>query len=406
MSRYTGRRISTRSVSTCSTVFTSLLIIGGIAVGYNYGRLHGISSECSNDRDQHILSRSSLEISQSEAQSLMETESKAHIAELTAQLEQLQVEKEHLTAKVEDLKATSTSKPCELFDGETATPGDSREEKGDDTPDSIAEADADQDKQLSSNVAGTTWQSILAVDARRIPQVALKGYPAQRTKSHKGVLLTRGSGGSKQCNKLSLLVVNEKQKDECVMILEQQFDQYDLLTFSASEESRRKPFVATTWEAEATAGYLPKERQQKESLKKLTTFLQHRENMLGQLNYFVKNAKNAKKHKNTIIVMCLNAGMIDLALNFVCSCRKSDIDISNLIVFASDKATHETLTEFGLQSFWHEGFGKLPSNAAAGYGDMTFVAMMWLKVFSFFVICSKFHGYPLMSTIVFSFFIA
>ena len=233
---------------------------------------------------------------------------------------------------------------------------------------------------LSTKVPGTNWQSIVAVDARRLTDTALKGYPAQKSRSSKGLLLSRHRGGASKCKELSLVVVSERKQEQCVVVVEQHFDQFDVhqLETSGDTQPGGAPFANIEWTSLATAGYMPKDRQQKESLKKLTVFLEHREDMLKQLGPIVKKAGGS--HRNTVTVMCINAGMLDLALNFVCSCRNQDIDIRGLVVFASDERTHKTLQMFGVQSFWHGGFGKLPSDSANGYGDATFVAMMWLKV--------------------------
>ena len=57
-----------------------------------------------------------------------------------------------------------------------------------------------------------------------------------------------------------------------------------------------------------------------------------------------QNVLNKIARHKTVTVMCLNAGNLDLVFNFICSCRHFSIDISNLIVFAADQATHATLS--------------------------------------------------------------
>ena len=97
---------------------------------------------------------------------------------------------------------------------------------------------------------------------------------------------------------------------------------------------------------------------------KLGTYLEHHAAMKAELSTILKRIAR----KQTVTVMCLNQGMLDLVLNFICSARHHNIDIGNLVVFAADKATHELVTSFGVRSFHHAGFGKLPKNAAGGGG--------------------------------------
>ena len=319
------------------------------------------------------LLRSTAQNAQSELR-VSSAASSALIVALEAQLSDVKAEKAALAAQLEELKAGS--KPSE-----DDSKSEGREEKGDDTPEAIDSSQVEEDNVLlSTKVPGTNWQSIVAVDARRLTDTALKGYPAQKSRSSKGLLLSRHRGGASKCKELSLVVVSERKQEQCVVVVEQHFDQFDVhqLETSGDTQPGGAPFANIEWTSLATAGYMPKDRQQKESLKKLTVFLEHREDMLKQLGPIVKKAGGS--HRNTVTVMCINAGMLDLALNFVCSCRNQDIDIRGLVVFASDERTHKTLQMFGVQSFWHGGFGKLPSDSANGYGDATFVAMMWLKV--------------------------
>ena len=80
----------------------------------------------------------------------------------------------------------------------------------------------------------------------------------------------------------------------------------------------------------------------------LRMYLNHYQNTLNEIN---AKAKLIAKD-NTIIVMTCNLGQVDLLINFVCSCRSRGFDISNLLLFATDRETHDIAIELGLASFY------------------------------------------------------
>ena len=69
--------------------------------------------------------------------------------------------------------------------------------------------------------------------------------------------------------------------------------------------------------------------------------------------------------ENTIVVMVCNNGVLDLMMNFVCSARARNLDISNLLVFATDEETRTALTSMNIAVFDDEGaFGDIPKKEA------------------------------------------
>lgn len=84
---------------------------------------------------------------------------------------------------------------------------------------------------------------------------------------------------------------------------------------------------------------------------------------------------------NTVIVMVCNFGQSELLMNFLCQARARALDVSNLIVFATDRETHDAVTAMGVTAY-HDtrNFGDLPLEAAHRYGDRYFTAMMLAKV--------------------------
>lgn len=71
--------------------------------------------------------------------------------------------------------------------------------------------------------------------------------------------------------------------------------------------------------------------------------------------------------KNTIIVMVCNLGQSSLLTNFACNAKSKGLDISSVIVFATDEQTYKLAKGLGLAAFYDEkNFGDLPEKEARG----------------------------------------
>jgi hypothetical protein len=85
--------------------------------------------------------------------------------------------------------------------------------------------------------------------------------------------------------------------------------------------------------------------------------------------------------KNTIVSMVCNFGLNSLLMNFACSSRARNFDISNSLVFATDQETLELAQSLGLNAYFDEkNFGQLPKDAAKMYGDHKFTSVIYAKV--------------------------
>jgi len=85
---------------------------------------------------------------------------------------------------------------------------------------------------------------------------------------------------------------------------------------------------------------------------------------------------------NAVIVMVCNHGQSELLMNFVCNSRAKGLDISQVLVFATDIETKELADGLGLTTFYDEqNFGSIPSEAAKRYGDQKFMGMMLAKLY-------------------------
>ena len=84
--------------------------------------------------------------------------------------------------------------------------------------------------------------------------------------------------------------------------------------------------------------------------KSLTKYLQTLDTVLEQLKpYAAKVAKDS-----TVIVMVCNHGQSELLMNFVCASKARGLDISSVLVFATDQETKELAEGIGLTAFYDE----------------------------------------------------
>jgi len=110
----------------------------------------------------------------------------------------------------------------------------------------------------------------------------------------------------------------------------------------------------------------------------LTQYLESLDSVLEQLRPIAeKVAVN-----NSIVVLVCNFGQSELLLNFVCAANSRGIDLSAVLVFATDEETRDLAESHGLAAFYDKtNFGDMPKEAAGRYADKTFAKMMLAKVY-------------------------
>jgi hypothetical protein len=92
--------------------------------------------------------------------------------------------------------------------------------------------------------------------------------------------------------------------------------------------------------------------------------------------------------RRSLIIMVLNEGVVDLFLNFLCSCRSSGIlsqIIDSLVVITGQEHLVTLIGSMGVKAFFHSSLGPIPKKAADFYGDRTFGMLMWFKITSVYL---------------------
>jgi hypothetical protein len=96
-----------------------------------------------------------------------------------------------------------------------------------------------------------------------------------------------------------------------------------------------------------------------------------------------------------IIVMVANHGQSQFFINFVCSANARGLDISRILLFATDQETYQLAESMGIVVFFdNRVFASIPSTAAKDYHDMNFGRIMMSKVYCVHLINSM--GYDLL----------
>ena len=86
---------------------------------------------------------------------------------------------------------------------------------------------------------------------------------------------------------------------------------------------------------------------------------------------------------NAIVVMVCNFGQSQLLLNFACAAKSKGLDISSVLVFATDEETRELAESVGLNVYFDKrNFGNMPKKAAKVYGDGAFTNSKLLLVYA------------------------
>ena len=84
---------------------------------------------------------------------------------------------------------------------------------------------------------------------------------------------------------------------------------------------------------------------------------------------------------NTIVVLVCNFGQSELLFNFVCSARSRDLELSKILLFATDQDISDLATSLGITVFdVQDAFGDMPTAAARAYGDKTFAGTCFLLI--------------------------
>lgn len=133
----------------------------------------------------------------------------------------------------------------------------------------------------------------------------------------------------------------------------------------------------------------------------LIEYLTNLDRILGELKPILSDALNQSNHgdksttsdvmkkSKSMVVMVCNKGQAHLFHNFVCNARSKGLDLSRIIMFATDKYTVQLCHDLNIHVYYDETiFGDMPETAARRYGDKIFSQMMMAKVYCVHLVMS------------------
>jgi len=237
-----------------------------------------------------------------------------------------------------------------------------------------------------------------------------KALPKNASKTQVNTHLSVEEATSK-CKYLSLILTERNRHDQCIAIMGQ-YNSYHISKFmranntevllhkknKAVEFDMKKPLQLMKRGADHRS-FTTETPTQKDTTEYWTTILQP---YLGNLTKYMAELKpiveraavpllkkkpkppNAKMpHDNdVVIIMVCNQGQSELLMNFMCSCRKRNIDTSAIIVFATDEETQKLSQALGLHTYYNaELFAGIPKQHAPRFGDAIYKRAIYSKLF-------------------------
>lgn len=225
-----------------------------------------------------------------------------------------------------------------------------------------------------------------------------KGWPNIRFESAKDA--------TEQCDVMKVVLVSSNQKTECLAIVPQ-WESYHVHKYMRWKEdrhllNRKVPIVSKDYSLKQVSRHhsekgdrdarAPTMRQTQRYVQMLSDYLQKLEPTLERLRLIldemmqrlpVTNHRRNRRQPKAVVVMVCNYGQSELFLNFICSAKSRGLDISRILLFATDKDMYDLAKSIEGISVFEVGdaFGDIPKDAAKVYGDKSFTGMMFSKIY-------------------------
>jgi Nucleotide-diphospho-sugar transferase len=192
------------------------------------------------------------------------------------------------------------------------------------------------------------------------------------------------------CNSMKVILTKPSQENACLAVVAQwdSFHVHNFMRLKADDDKSDGAglqtdyplrYVSRRHDPSGKRPQFPLPHQMRIYWPMLIDYLQKLESTMTQLKPI---AAEVAGDSNTIVVMVCNLGQAELLFNFVCSARARGLDLSHVLLFATDSNIGELAKSLGIAVFdVGDAFGEMPTKAAKAYGDRAFQAMMMSKVY-------------------------
>lgn len=158
----------------------------------------------------------------------------------------------------------------------------------------------------------------------------------------------------KNCDYLNVLLTDKGNRNQCIAIVPQ-YESYHLqkwMRMGGREVDNTQPlrFVSRGLQSNGINRFQPPTKKDMvANWEILTTYFGAFDDAMKELKPLVE--KVATPHR-TVTVMVSNFGQSELLANFVCAAKSRQLDISSILVFATDLETKELAESLGLVAFY------------------------------------------------------
>jgi hypothetical protein len=190
------------------------------------------------------------------------------------------------------------------------------------------------------------------------PQALPKSYPHSSAASSSNIPLLSMESAVENCDYLNIILTDHsKSRNQCIALVPQ-YESYHIQKWMRVGGGKKKlehtaplQMVSRGYQSNGLNSFAPPAdkhiRQNWELLQKyFATF----DESLADLKPLVE--KIAKDR--TVVVMVCNFGQSELLVNFVCAANSRNLDISTILVFATDVETKALAESLGLTAFYDE----------------------------------------------------
>jgi hypothetical protein len=164
---------------------------------------------------------------------------------------------------------------------------------------------------------------------------------------------------TKHCHSMKLVFTEPHQKNQCLAIVGQ-WESYHVYKYMRLPPGKDKKvqvdekhplrYVSRLHGDKGLQQQIPYPTAVKQYDATLVTYLSSLDRVLDELRPIAQQAAK----DDTIIVMVCNHGQSELLMNFACSCRARGLDLSQVLVFATDMETKELAEGLGLLAFYDQ----------------------------------------------------
>ena len=202
-----------------------------------------------------------------------------------------------------------------------------------------------------------------------------KSIPTGHNKNASGssIPILSASKAAENCNILKVVQLQPNQENHCVALVGQ-WESYHVQKLVRTDLKEDFTYAPRGYKPGGRKTWLPKAKvltDQHGYGTALRKYLELLPRSLERLEPIVSKAGGKDK---TVVVMVCNFGQSELLVNFVCAARSRGLDLSRIVLFATDKDIIGVAEALGIHVFdVDDAFGTdMPVDAARMYGDTRF----------------------------------